>query len=668
MWNQVGAKIVPPAGDEIGSSEFGSSVALSQDGSTALIGGILDNGQLGAAWVYVRSGSTYVEQKKLVGNGETPAGEFGESVALSANGNTALVGAPDDEGANAALVTPSDGGAAWVFTRSGTTWGTGTKISPAVGGANNPSHFGTGVALSANGTIALIGGPGDGPGSGAVVEYTGSGSSWTFQQRFLPNDESAPSGFGNAIAISADSNTAVIGDENDNNTPIGGAAWVFTRSGITWSQQGTKLVPSDASSGASVGSSVAISGNGNTVLIGADSDSNMVGAAFLYTRSAGVWSESQKLIGAKEAGGAFFGFSVALATDGQTAMVGGPGDSSRTGAAWPFAPPAPVCSSVSATAPQGGGTTNVTLSCTLPLGASPAYSVIGGPSNGRVSAINANGQLTYTSNALFSGTDTFNFRVSDQWGISNIATAVVNVPFLPVPTCSNVTSKGKAGATKVTVTLKCTGPKGHPFTYGIVSKPGNGKLGKINQSKGTVTYSTHIGAQGTDRFVYNATNSGGSSKTATATIKLPFLRQITTPMHWDFDPTTATFSQINAMSIDRLPGGAKATLSCKAKKGTCPISKHTVSVPKHRVCKGKGKKRKCKLVAPKQASVSLTRFVAGKHLSVGTKLTITMFEPGWIGKRFVFTMVKGHQPPDTVTAMAPGSSTRLCPKCSGIGQ
>jgi hypothetical protein len=310
----------------------------------------------------------------------------------------------------------------------------------------------------------------------------------------------------------------------------------------------------------------------------------------------------------------------------------------------------------------------VSLTCTLPFGASPSYSVIGGPSNGKVGAINSNGQLTYTSNALFSGKDTFNFRVSDQWGISNIATAVVNVPFLPVPTCSNVTTKGKAGATRVTLTLKCTGPKGHSFTYGIVSKPGNGKLSKINQSKGKVTYSTHIGAQGTDRFVYNATNAGGSSKTATATIKLPFLRQITTPMHWDFDPTTATFSQINAMSIDRLPGGAKATLSCKAKKGTCPISKHTVSVAKHRVCKGKGKKRKCKRVAPKQASVSLTRFVAGKHLGVGTTLTITMFEPGWIGKRFVFTMVKNHQPPDTVTAMAPGSSTRLCPKCSGIGQ
>src|ERR1700743_2471281 len=138
-------------------------------------------------------------------------------------------------------------------------------------------------------------------------------------------------------------------------------------------------------------------------------------------------------------------------------------------------------------------------------------------------------------------------------------------------------------------------------------------------------------------------------------------------MGWDFPKTTSTYTTIDSFTIAGVPGGAKVLLSCTAKHG-CPISKHTVSVPKHRVCKGKGKKRKCKRVAPKQASVSLTRFVAGKHLTVGTKLTITMSEPAWFGKRFVFTMVKNAQPPDTVTAMAPGSSTRLCPNCSGIGQ
>jgi hypothetical protein len=667
VWSQQGQKIVP--NDEVNSAEFGTSIALSGDGNTALIGGELDNSQTGAAWVYVRSGSNWIEQRKLLPNGAVGSSiRFGHSVALSNNGNTAVIGGPDDQGAGNAGVS---GGSAWVFSRSGTTWGAGLKIAPAdEPNATNSSAFGTAVAVSSDGSTVFIGGPQNGPGAGAVAVFASTGGAE--QQRLVPNDETGfppTTQFGSAIAVSSDGSTAVIGGPDDNNS-VGGAAWVFTRSGSTWSQQGPHLLPTNgAGPSASFGNNVAISTDGNTVLIGSNHDNNMVGAAYLFTRSAGVWTQQQKLTGSGESGFGFFGSGLALAGDGQTAIIGAPSDTSERGAIWAFAPPAPVCNSVSATAPQGGGSVAVSLSCTLPFGAHRNFSILGGPSNGTISGFNAGtGQLTYKSAALFSGKDTFNFRVNDQWGISNIATAVVTVPFLPVPTCSNVTTKGKPGATRVTVTLKCTGPKGHSFRYGIVSKPGNGKLGKIKQSNGKVTYTTHIGAQGTDRFVYNATNSGGSSKAATATIKLPFLRQITTPMHWDFNPTTATFSLLNSMSIDALPGGAKATLSCKAKRGTCPISKHTVSVPKHRVCKGKGKKRKCRLVAPEKAFVNLTRFVAGSHLSVGTKVTITMFEPGWIGKRFVFTIVKGGQPPDTVTAMAPGSSSRLCPKCSGIGE
>ena len=218
-------------------------------------------------------------------------------------------------------------------------------------------------------------------------------------------------------------------------------------------------------------------------------------------------------------------------------MVGAPGDNNETGAVFAFAPPDPVCNSVSATGPQGGGSVAVSLSCTLPFGAHSNYSILGGPSNGSVSGFNASsGQLVYTSAAFFSGQDSFTYRVSDQWGISNIATATLHIPFLPVPTCSNVTAKGKKGATKVTVTLKCKGPAGHPFTYGIVSKPSSGKLGKVNQSNGKLTYTTHVGFSGNDRFVYNATNSGGSSKAATATIVLPKLGRINSTMTWDFAP------------------------------------------------------------------------------------------------------------------------------------
>ena len=82
--------------------------------NTALIGGPDDNSLVGAAWVFTRSGATWTQQgPKLTGSDETGAGEFGTSVALSADGNTALIGGPSD---NDRL------GAAWVFTRSGSTW------------------------------------------------------------------------------------------------------------------------------------------------------------------------------------------------------------------------------------------------------------------------------------------------------------------------------------------------------------------------------------------------------------------------------------------------------------------------------------------------------------------------------------------------------------------
>jgi hypothetical protein len=214
----------------------------------------------------------------------------------------------------------------------------------------------------------------------------------------------------------------------------------------------------------------------------------------------------------------------------------------------------------------------------------------------------------------------------------------------------------------VTVTLKCKGPAGHPFTYGIVSKPSSGKLGKINQSNGKVTYTTHVGFSGKDRFVYNATNSGGSSKAATATIVFPQLQRISATMNWDFDPTLSTQTVVNSMVVRGVPGGAKVFLSCKG-KGGCPIAKHTVSIPKHRVCKGKGKKRKCKLVVPKTANVDLTRFVAHKHVTVGSQIFVAMVEQGWIGKEYIFKIVKNNQPSNRIVALAPGSSTKLCPNC-----
>ena len=124
-----------------------------------MIGGPLDDGGEGAAWVFTRSGTAWDQQGgKLTGSGETGNGRFGWNVALAADGSTALIGGPID----------GDGkGAAWVFTRSGAAWDQqGGKLTG--GGESGDGAFGFIVALTADGSTALIGGPYDGGNKGAA--------------------------------------------------------------------------------------------------------------------------------------------------------------------------------------------------------------------------------------------------------------------------------------------------------------------------------------------------------------------------------------------------------------------------------------------------------------------------------------------------------------------
>jgi hypothetical protein len=140
---------------------------------------------------------------------------------------------------------------------------------------------------------------------------------------------------GVSVALSADGNTAVVGAYTDNaNT---GAAWVYTRSGGVWSQQGAKLVGTGAVGTAGHGRSVALSADGNTAIVGGIQDNSSLGAAWVYTRSGGVWSQQgAKLIGTGAADPAYQGASVALSGDGNTAVVGGYSDNGLAGAAWVF--------------------------------------------------------------------------------------------------------------------------------------------------------------------------------------------------------------------------------------------------------------------------------------------------------------------------------------------
>jgi hypothetical protein len=174
---------------------------------------------------------------------------------------------------------------------------------------SEPSQFGQSVALSADGNTALIDGPIDNGQLGAAWIFTRSAG-------YAPQ-------VGSAVALSADGNTALIGGDRDGNSGTG-AAWVFTRSGSTWIQQGSKLVGSGASSAANEGYAVALSSDGYTALIGGPADSYPAGAAWVFTRSGTTWTQQgNKLVGAGAVGGASQGISVALSGDGATASVGG---------------------------------------------------------------------------------------------------------------------------------------------------------------------------------------------------------------------------------------------------------------------------------------------------------------------------------------------------------
>ena len=210
-----------------------------------------------------------VQQAKLTANDETGQAQFGYSVALSATGNTALIGGRAEGSFSQ--------GAVWVFTRSGTSW---AQQGPALDGPVGAKAFGASVALSSSGDTALIGAP------------TGSGRA--------------------------------------------GAAWVFTRSGTTWAQQGNALTGISVSDYGAFGESVALSGDGNTALIGAPDDANNSGFRRVFTRTGTNWTRGLKLtVGTTKAG---FGHGVALSLDGTTALISAPyADPWRPGAQyWGF--------------------------------------------------------------------------------------------------------------------------------------------------------------------------------------------------------------------------------------------------------------------------------------------------------------------------------------------
>ena len=342
---QQGIKLV--GGQSAGPAGQGASVSLSADGNTLIVGGPYDNKVtpscgcytyfVGAAWIFTRSDGVWTQAipNKLVGSSATNISTYGSgqgvSVAMSGDGSTALVGGSND-GYNQGTGTTL--GAAWVWTRSGDVWSQQAKLVDANASLSGNALYelGTSVALSFDGNTTLVGEVFDGsdsPSGGAWV-FTRTGTTWSQGSWLTDPNAISSSSLGLSVALSSDGLTAILGDVSRS------TAVVFTRSSgsSNWTLT-ARLVSQDATSGSYFGGSVALSGNGQTALVGGYADNSSTGAAWPFTVSAGSWSQlGSKLVGSSASTSQ--GFSVALSNDGGVALEGAPYDFNNVGDAWLF--------------------------------------------------------------------------------------------------------------------------------------------------------------------------------------------------------------------------------------------------------------------------------------------------------------------------------------------
>jgi hypothetical protein len=184
---------------------------------------------------------------------------------------------------------------------------------------------------------------------------------------------------GISVALSADGNTAIVGGWGDNSGV--GAAWVYTRSNGFWTQQANKLVGTGAVGNAQQGVSVALSADGNTAIVGGYEDNSRTGAAWVYTRSrrGGVWTQQgSKLVGTGAVLSTAQGRSVALSADGNTALVGGYVDNASTGAVWVFTRSGNVWTQQGSKLVGTGAVGNANQGISVALSANGNTAIVGG--------------------------------------------------------------------------------------------------------------------------------------------------------------------------------------------------------------------------------------------------------------------------------------------------
>ena len=314
--------------------------------------------EAGAAYVFVRTGGTWSQQAYLKASNAEAADHFGYAVAI--DGDTIVVGAYQEASASTGVNgdqsdnSAFNAGAAYVFVRSGSTWTQQAYLKASNAGMFD--FFGSSVAISGDtimvgayrewGNATGINGDGtnnDAFAAGAAYIFTRSGSTWSEQAYVKASNTDSGDQFGYGVAIDGDtavvtapnersSATGVNGDQSDNFTNEAGAAYVFVRSGNTWSQQ-AYLKASNTEASDLFGYGLAV--QGNTIVVGAfgegsnatgingdqsDNSLNLAGAVYLFERTGTVWSQQAYIKPSNTDNFDFFG--TALALSGNRLLVG----------------------------------------------------------------------------------------------------------------------------------------------------------------------------------------------------------------------------------------------------------------------------------------------------------------------------------------------------------
>lgn len=347
---------------------FGNSLDLSSDGNTLAVGAYRESSNAtgidgdqkdnsaqdsGAAYVFARSGETWLQQAYVKASNTDADDSFGVEVALSGDGSTLAVGAwAEDSAVNVINGSQSDNsaiyaGAVYMFHRDGDEWSQQAYVKASDNGASN--FFGANVDLSVDGDTLAVGAFGADAG-GAIYVFGRTDGTWEEQQIIKATNVDDGDYFGRVLALSADGNTLAAGswfeasatpliDGNgaDNSAPEAGAAYVFTRSGGAWSQQAYIKPPNTGAHDSFGYPGLALSADGNVLAAGAhyedsaavgvageqfDNTAANSGAVYVFVRESDVWTFKSYVKASNPGPNDDFGVTLALSGSGDTLAVG----------------------------------------------------------------------------------------------------------------------------------------------------------------------------------------------------------------------------------------------------------------------------------------------------------------------------------------------------------